>query len=75
MNIESANSSRFPLTRWKTFERPSLSVISTAGRNLNALESLRFLVVDTPRNDKIQRSRGVDAERTGCVKMGVVKIG
>ena len=47
----------FPLDQYETFAKLSLFVISTEGRNLNALESLRFLVVDTPRNDKIQRSQ------------------
>ena len=52
----------------ETFAKLSLFVISTRlpmpgtggqakGRNLNGLQSLRFLVVDTPRNDKIQRSQ------------------
>ena len=31
-----------------------MSVISTVGRNLNRCESLRFLVVNTLRNDKIE---------------------
>ena len=50
-------SCRMPGRRIETFAKLSLFVISTKGRNLNGLESLRFLVVDTPRNDKIQRSR------------------
>ena len=38
-------------------------VISTEGRNLNRLESLRFLVAHAPRNDKTQRSRGEQLSR------------
>ncbi len=37
---------------YEAFEKPSLFVISTEGRNLNRLELLRFFFVDTPRNDK-----------------------
>ena len=43
----------------ETFAKLSLFVISTEERNLNGLESLRFLVVNTPRNDKIQRSHNI----------------
>jgi hypothetical protein len=46
-------SCRMPGRQIETFAKLSLFVISTKGRNLNGLESLRFLVVDTPRNDKI----------------------
>ncbi|MEA3359263.1 MAG: transposase, partial [Thermodesulfobacteriota bacterium] len=45
----------------ETFAKLSLFVISTKGRNLNRLESLRFLVAPAPRNDKIQRSQHVMA--------------
>jgi len=38
----------------ETFAQLPLFVISTVGRNINRRESLRFLVANTPRNDKIQ---------------------
>jgi hypothetical protein len=61
-------SCRMPGRQIETFAKLSLFVISTKGRNLNGLESLRFLVVDTPRNDKIQRSRFGGLVMTNCFK-------
>ena len=53
----------------ETFAKLSLFVISTKGRNLNGLESLRFLVANAPRNDKIQRSQIVIKKGTPIPNM------